>query len=541
MPSARQLIAVLLGLVSAGLLFGAPRVTQLPQDPLAWGLGPGVTTPTLVVFAIVSIVGVVMTLLWPRLAMVAFGLVGTGIGILVLVEFRSSVLLLAIPALAAAVVLAVRVDRRVLIVSVISIALVTAIAGGITRWTYLEKYGATHPESSAIGIDGPADWMWVGGVTSTAATIAAGELDEGDRTLHYRNDSGATGFVTTTPGPYGVARFELSDLDPGTSYHYRIDEGDEVTFRTPQTGAQDLTVVLGSCARSGSNGAIFDAMLGEDPDLFLNLGDLHYANLVSDDPADHIAAIGRSLSTPAQSALVSSVPTAWVWDDHDYGDDDSDSSSPSREAVSVAYRRAVPHFGVDTDPAEPISQAFTIGRVRFVVTDTRSQRTSASMLGERQLEWFLDEIGVSAQTHAAVVWMNPAPWLSHRGPGSDQWGGFPDERRRIADAIAAAEIDNLVVVSGDYHMVAIDDGTNTGFASDGSPGFPLLHAGPLDRPAAAIGGPFSHGTYETAGQYGKLEIEDDGGDTVQIRLSGHTWEGDEFVALELDFDVPAGA
>ncbi len=299
-----------------------------------------------------------------------------------------------------------------------------------------------------------------------------------------------------------------------------------------------MTVVLGACARTGSNGAVFDRMLAETPDLYINMGDLHYANLVSDDPSDHIAALGRSLSAPAQSALVSSVPTTWVWDDHDFGDDNSDSSSPSREAVSIAYRRAVPHHGVDPDPEASIAQAFTVGRVRFVVTDTRSMRTERSMLGQAQLDWFLDEVLTAARAHALVVWVNPTPWISDDGPSSDNWSAYPDERRRIADHLVESGVSNLVMVSGDAHMVAIDDGSNSDYSSRGRGGIPVLHAAALDRPGSVKGGPYSHGEFPAAGQYGKLEVEDDGADSIHVRLSGHRWDGTELVALDLEIAVP---
>ena len=135
------------------------------------------------------------------------------------------------------------------------------------------------------------------------------------------------------------------------------------------------------------------------------------------------------------------------------------------------------------------------------------------------------------------MWGNPNPWITADEPGTDPWGGFPDERRRIADAVA--EIDNLVMVSGDAHMVAIDDGTNSGFAKDGSAGFPVLHAAPLDRPGSVKGGPYSHGTFSEAGQYGKVQVVDDGGPTVRVRLSGHRWDGTELVSLDLEIAAAA--
>ena len=113
----------------------------------------------------------------------------------------------------------------------------------------------------------------------------------------------------------------------------------------------------------------------------------------------------------------------------------------------------------------------------------------------------------------------------------DDWGAYPAERQAIADALAEADVDNLIMVSGDAHMVAIDDGTNSGYASDGSKGFPILQAAALDRPGSVKGGPYSHGTFPGGGQFGKLEISDDGGPEITVRLSGQTWDGRELVAL----------
>ncbi|MFW2334417.1 hypothetical protein, partial [Ilumatobacter sp.] len=103
------------------------------------------------------------------------------------------------------------------------------------------------------------------------------------------------------------------------------------------------------------------------------------------------------------------------------------------------------------------------------------------------------------------------------------------------------DVDNLVMVSGDAHMVAIDDGTNSAYASDGGGGFPVLHAAALDRPGSVKGGPYSEGAFPGPGQYGKIEITDDGGATIGVRLSGSDWEGTELVDLDLVFDVPPSA
>nr|WP_213572876.1 alkaline phosphatase D family protein [Rhodococcus sp. USK13] len=82
------------------------------------------------------------------------------------------------------------------------------------------------------------------------------------------------------------------------------------------------------------------------------------------------------------------------------------------------------------------------------------------MLGQPQLEWLIAELQSASRTHTSAVWLDPVPWIGGARTGADGWAGHADERSRIADAIAEANIEDLVMVSGDAHMVAIDDGTH---------------------------------------------------------------------------------
>ncbi|MFP5487974.1 MAG: hypothetical protein ACLGHQ_06675 [Acidimicrobiia bacterium] len=102
------------------------------------------------------------------------------------------------------------------------------------------------------------------------------------------------------------------------------------------------------------------------------------------------------------------------------------------------------------------------------------------------------------------------------------------------------DIDRLVTLSGDAHMVAIDDGTNTGYADDGEPWFPVLHAAALDRPGHTKGGPYSEGAVPDGGQFGLVEVSyvGNGDDTaVRVRLSGLDWTGATLLSYEVTFPL----
>ena len=237
-----------------------------------------------------------------------------------------------------------------------------------------------------------------------------------------------------------MVRVDASGLRPGSSYRFQFvvdGERDSTrgigSFRTPGVGAESFRVALSSCARVGSNGRVFDAIAASDPLLYLAIGDIHYANIGVNSPDAFRSAYDRLLTEPGQAALYRQVPIAYVWDDHDYGPNDGDSTSPSRPAARQVYREVVPHAGVEPGDA-PINQAFTIGRVRFVMTDSRSERTDDSMLGDEQLAWLIDELTESSRTHALVVWVNPVPWIVEARRGRRQLervrAGTDRDRRR---------------------------------------------------------------------------------------------------------------
>jgi hypothetical protein len=165
------------------------------------------------------------------------------------------------------------------------------------------------------------------------------------------------------------------------------------------------------------------------------------------------------------------------------------------------------------------------------------------MLGAAQREWLLDEIDAARGRYSLVVWVNPVPWITERRSG-DGWGRYDWERRYIADHIRnAGMVNRLLMLSGDAHMVAIDDGTNSNFATDAQPGergFPVMHAAPFDRYARHKGGPYSQGK---AGrrilfgliqiqQFGLAEIHDDG-NVLEVTLSGRNEDGDLLERMSL--------
>jgi membrane-associated phospholipid phosphatase len=526
----------------AGFLVLAVTV-GFPRNPEGEGMLTGLELPVQLALLGLAGLGWLLGWRWEAAAAVLLVLVANLLGVFAAVAYQPMVSMLVAVAflLPAAGFWLVWQHRRTLR-SVTAVAVVTAVVVAGT-WVgassvYGYYYGPAHPVSAQRAL--PVDrvvWSWTGGVTSESATVVA-ELvpGTGEARLLLEADSGAgwRGAVAVA-GRDGVVRLPARDLAPGTAYRYTIEVDGEVDasrgvgrFRTMPAGPSSFTVAVGACARTGSSGAVFDAIAATDPLLYLSTGDLHYGNPDRNDVDRFGGLYRRTLTAPAQAALYRSVPVAYVWDDHDYGPNDADAGSPARPAARTAYRTYVPHYPLP-DPGA-IYQAFTVGRVRFVMVDTRSERTATSMLGAAQLAWLERELVTASRSHALVVWVNPDPWVAAAAPGADNWGGYPEERRRIADLIAEAGIDNLVMLSGDAHMVAIDDGANTDYSTGGGAGFPLLHAAALDRPGSRKGGPYSEGAFPGAGQFGTLTVTDDGGSSVGVELAGRNWRGEVLVS-----------
>ena len=371
---------------------------------------------------------------------------------------------------------------------------------------------------------GDVRWTWSGAVTSSGAVVKARAARPG-LPLHLTVTPAAGGAVeferTVEADSRGIAAFSVDSLKPRTAYEYVVSASGhrlQGGFKTFDHGSSPFRIVYGSCARTGSTSPIFEEMRRLEPDLFIHMGDFHYENITANDPNRFARAYDTVLASRTQSALYRSAPIVYTWDDHDFGNNNSDSTSPSRPAALEIYDAFVPHYPLTS--RESIQQAFSIGRVRFIVTDSRSGRSpmtgdprQRTMLGPAQLAWLEQELE-SAKDAPLVVWVNSLPWIT-RGDerNSDGWAPYAPERERIANHLAKLQMtERVIMLSGDAHMAAIDDGTNSRYATVEAParGFVVAQAGPFDQRPKKKGGPYSSGESLANSQFGVLDVADDG-------------------------------
>lgn len=359
---------------------------------------------------------------------------------------------------------------------------------------------------------------WVGAVTTNSGTVAV-KISGATARLKVATDAGLTTGVVLSAviaaDSNGIAKLPVGGLTANTTYYYGVEVDSSGTyetggqFKTFPSGASSFSFAFGSCTNS-TDATSFARFRARNPQLFIHLGDFAYADPLVNDQSIFRNFYDAALTSQDQAGVLGNIPTAYVWSDHDYGGNNSTGNATAKPAAQAAYREYVPHYALPD--AAGIYQTFVIGRVRFILSDTRSFKStltdpddaSKTMLGATQKQWVKDTI--NASTEALIIWGTDTNWIAPVVAGSDDWGGYSTERAELG-AFFAASGKNIVVIAGDMHALAADDGTNS------VGGVPVLQAAPFYNTSSAVGGTYSAGSYTSAGTqqfYGMVGIVDDG-------------------------------
>lgn len=386
--------------------------------------------------------------------------------------------------------------------------------------------------------------VWSGNVTPTSATVCVRLTASALRTrLVVSADDRLTPAVfsaaeNSAASAGNVVSLNIDGLQPATEYFYGIEVGGVVRteansrgkFRTFPQGAASFRLAFASCGdlRDPDQRA-YEAIAAEQPLLFLMTGDLHYFDINSAAAEDYRRAYDAVLNHPNQGALYRAMSTAYMWDDHDFtGNDSVGAGAIGTAPARTVYREYVPHYPI-TVTGGTVAQSFTVGRVRVIMTDLRSasssqtaaETISKTRLGATQKAWFKQElINARDAGFPLILWVSTSPWNAPPALGVDTWGAFATERTELADFIKENRIQNVVILSGDMHALAYDDGTNSDYAIGGGAPMVVLNAAALTRPGEAKDGRYTVGPILGSAQYGLLEITDTGGPTVQCLFTG---------------------
>lgn len=339
--------------------------------------------------------------------------------------------------------------------------------------------------------------------------------------------------VAVTKGQY--ARPYVHNLVPGQVYYLGVGlNGAAPTsvfgkFRVPSYSHR---MALSSC----SNGATTNAYRNVKalaPDFFLHMGDFHYSDISVNDVQRYRDAFRQALSYPNRRALHNSIPTLYIWDDHDYGPNNSGSTSPSRPAAVEWFRERIPTITLaDTDPSGGGYRAVTMGRVMYLITDQRAYADPSTtpaprtVLGSAQKTWLKNIVANPANSDKLFMWVCPRGL--HINPANaytDAWTDAPEERTELFDHFNTYAAGRIMILNGDTHQTGMDDGTNCNYTTGGTgAGVPIFMCGPMSSsPWSANSATWSHGLFKNDQQIGIIDVDDNGSAiTVTCRAYGGT-------------------
>ena len=257
--------------------------------------------------------------------------------------------------------------------------------------------------------------------------------------------------------PYTVT---LSGLKPLTNYIYRVyvdGESEDVhggTFQTaPVVGkASKFRMAVTSCMKFGQPQTSWQLLLNEKPNLHVTLGDTQYSDTTN--PTIQWKHHLRYRAVPEFNAVLRSTPNYAMWDDHDYGPNNSDGTAAGKENSLVGWNQvwANPESGTADTPGAFFK--FTWGNVEIFMVDGRYHRSPDNapdddkkrMLGDSQFNWLVDGLKNSKAKFKVI-----ASGSTLADSKNDGWRIYTFARHRLFDAIGENKISGVIYMSGDVH------------------------------------------------------------------------------------------
>jgi alkaline phosphatase D len=339
----------------------------------------------------------------------------------------------------------------------------SAIAASLLR--PFRAFGAT-PGYPRL-MEGPM----IGAVTPGSITFWGRASGEYDVVVEYSTDPNFAATQASAPvralaAADHTVRVTVAGLAPGTRYYYRmLVDGIPDRYRltpfathTAPEGLVPFRLAFGSCARHqlDAEQVVFRAIAAAEPDVFFWLGD----NIYADSASEWVFAedYRRQRAIASTLPLMRSVPQLAIWDDHDFGLNNSDNTSPVRDASLAAFRNywANPGYGLDDGPGVYFQYAY--GGIDFFMLDGRYHRSpnkdpdgpEKTMLGRRQGEWLREVLRASRAPFKVLA--SGSGWTTEDGPTGDTWAAFQTERNALFDFIRDERIEGVFLLSGDTHF-----------------------------------------------------------------------------------------
>jgi len=299
-----------------------------------------------------------------------------------------------------------------------------------------------------------------------------------------------TAAVMTKAETAFTAKLLADRVEPGNRYDYLLlIDGKPVKLDYPttfqsqtlwqwRTDPPAFKMAIGSCAYInedpfdrpgkpyGADYQIFQNIHKMRPDAMLWLGDNTYLREVDWNTRTGILKRNtHSRSVPEMQALLASTHHYAIWDDHDFGPDNSDRSFAHKHHTLEAFQLfwANPSYGLDN--SKGITTFFQFADVDFFLLDNRYHRApdnrktgDRTMLGKEQLEWLIDGLTSSRAPFKMVAIGGQV--LNTAAVYENYINYYPEEREYLLKRIEEEKIKGVVFLTGDRHHTEMSQYTN---------------------------------------------------------------------------------
>ena len=260
--------------------------------------------------------------------------------------------------------------------------------------------------------------------------------------------------------PGQIFKSTMNGLAPDTRYQYQVSINGKAdpkwkgSFKTaPVEGTSTaFRMAITSCMHIKRAQRSWNLLLEEQPDLHLTVGDTHYADTTNPTvQLEHHLTYRREKEF---AKVLQQVPTYAMWDDHDYGPNNSDGTAKGKEFSLAGWKQAWPNPPSGTSKTPGAFFKFSRGDVDFFVVDGRYHRSpnelpdddKKRMLGDAQFEWLLNGLKNSKAKFKIIA---SGSVLEHSKV--DGWRIFTFSRHRLFDAIKEHKISGVMYIGGDMH------------------------------------------------------------------------------------------
>ena len=298
-------------------------------------------------------------------------------------------------------------------------------------------------------------WMYAPKGSPLEIDFTAEADAKGKGKLNFEPVANPAGELTGVP--YKVT---LTNLQPLTTYQYQVkvagqgNPGYGGSFQTAPAADQgsQFRLAVTSCMKFGEPQASWNLLLAEKPHLHVTLGDTQYSDTTN--PTIQWKHHLRYRAVPEFSAVLKSTPNYAMWDDHDYGPNNSDGTAKGKENSLVGWNQfwGNPTAGTKTTPGAFFK--FSWGDVDFFMLDGRYHRSPDNapdddqkrMLGDAQFNWLIESLKDSRAKFKVI-----ASGSTLSDSKNDGWRIYTFARHRLFDAIGEENISGVIYLSGDIH------------------------------------------------------------------------------------------